>query len=52
MTKVMFNFQFYKGIIKSEFIFFWFESVKHVLYFVESVAALNEFNYFLLKSCL
>ena len=31
---------------------FWYEFVKHVLYFVGSAAALNEFLYFLLKSCL
>ena len=51
MTKVVFNFQYRKGIIKSESNF-WYEFVKQVLYFVESAAALNEFKYFLPKSCL
>ena len=45
MAKVVFNFQYRKGIIKSESKF-WYEFVKHVLYFVESAAALNEFKYF------
>ena len=31
---------------------YWYEFVKHLLYFVESVPALNEFLYLLLKSCL
>ena len=30
---------------------FWYELVKHVLYCVESAAALDEFKYFLHKSC-
>ena len=50
--KVMFNFQYHKGIIKSESTFFGMKFVKHVLYFEESAAALNKFKYFLPKSCL
>ena len=45
MTKVMFNFQYHKGIIKLESKFL-YECVKHVLYFLESAAALNEFKSF------
>ena len=50
MSKVMFNFQYNKSIIKLE-LKFWYEFVKHMLYFVES-AAFNEFLYSLPKSCL
>ena len=39
---IMFNFQYRKGIIKLE-LKFWYEYVKHALYFVESAAALNAF---------
>ena len=43
MTKVMFNFQIHRGIIKSEIKMFWNGFVKAALYFSESAAALNEF---------
>ena len=45
MTKFVFNFQYHKHNlvgIKD----FWYEFVKHVLYFVESAAAFNRFLYF------
>ena len=44
MTKVMFDIQHHKGKIRSESNVFWYELVKHVLYFVESAADLNEFK--------
>ena len=48
----MFNFQYHKGIIKLELKKNWYEFVKHLLYFVESAAALNEFFHLFLKSSL
>ena len=44
--------QNHKGIIKLELKQFWYEFVRHALYFVECAAALNEFYYVLPKSCL
>ena len=49
MTKVMFNFQIHRGIIKSEIKMFWNGFVKAALYFSESAAALNELKYFCLN---
>ena len=49
---VMFNFSISQGHNQVGIKMFWYEFVKHVLYFVESAAALNEFKYFLPKSCL
>ena len=46
MFKIIFSFQYHKGIIKSESKFVDMNMLKHVLNFVESAAALNEFLYF------
>ena len=47
MTKVKFNFQYHKGIIKLELKFLGKTLLSmHLLYFVESAAALNEFLFF------
>ena len=46
MTKVMFNFKYYKDIIKLEIKNCWYEFVKHILYFVESAPVLNDLIFF------
>ena len=52
MTKVVLKFSISQGHNQVGIKIFWYEFVKQVLYFVESAAALNEFKYFLPKSCL
>ena len=43
---VMFNFSISQGHNQVGIKMFWYEFVKHALYFVESAAALSEFKYF------
>ena len=49
------NFQYHKGILKVVLLFWGGGGknfLKNILYFIKNAAALGEFLYFLLKSCL